>query len=113
SGLAADRQPIGSAISAISSLSSATAGLLQVGRAPLRADITQLGRLASLLAHNSGLVNTFLQNLPLKMTAIARLASYGSWLNFFLCRATVSGAHTEFGAPPPKGVPLTAARCKA
>ncbi len=35
SGLAADRQPIGTAISAIGSLTSATAGLLQVGRAPL------------------------------------------------------------------------------
>jgi len=112
SGLAADRQPIGSAIAAISGLNSATAGLLQVGRAPLAADITQLGRVASHLAHNSGVVNTFLQALPKKMTAIARLASYGSWLNFFLCSATVSGVHSSFGAPPPAGVPLTAARCK-
>ena len=36
SGLAADRQPIGSAISAIASLTSATAGLLQVARPPLQ-----------------------------------------------------------------------------
>ncbi len=112
SGLAADRQPIGTAISAISQLNSATAGLLQVGRAPLAADITQLGRLASHLARGSGTVNTFLQDLPRKMTAIARLASYGSWLNFFLCDATVTGVHGAFG-PAPKGVPLTAARCRA
>ena len=112
SGLAADRQPIGTAISAIAQLQSATAGLLQVGRAPLAADITQLGRLASNLARNSGTVNTFLQDLPLKMTAIARLGSYGSWLNFFLCSATVTGVSQQFG-PTPKGIPVTAARCRS
>jgi phospholipid/cholesterol/gamma-HCH transport system substrate-binding protein len=111
SGLAADRQPIGSAISAIAALSSATAGLLQVGRAPLQADITQLGRLASNLAANSPTVNTFLRDLPVKMADIARMASYGSWLNFFLCDATVSGIHTGPHRTTNKGVPLTAARC--
>ncbi len=111
SGLAADRAPIGSAISAIASLTSATAGLLQVGRAPLRSDITQLGRLASHLAHNSGTVDTFLRDLPRKMSGIARASSYGSWLNFFLCDATVNGVKNAFGGPPPKGVPVTAARC--
>lgn len=111
SGLAADRQPIGSAIAAISSLNSATAGLLQVGRAPLSQDITQLGRLAGNLAANSGTVSTFLQNLPLKMAGITRLASYGSWLNFYLCAATVTGVRSAFGGSSPSGVPVTAARC--
>jgi phospholipid/cholesterol/gamma-HCH transport system substrate-binding protein len=110
SGLAADRQPIGQAITAIGQLASATAGLLQVARPGLSADITQLGRLSSNLASNSGTVNSFLQNLPVKMSAIARVASYGSWLNFFLCDATVSGVSTEFG-PPPTGVHSNAARC--
>jgi phospholipid/cholesterol/gamma-HCH transport system substrate-binding protein len=111
SGLAADRQPIGNAISAIASLSSATAGLLQVGRAPLRADIVQLRRLASNLAANSPTVNTFLRDLPVKMTDIARIASYGSWLNFFLCDATVTGVRTGPHRPTRLGVPVTAARC--
>lgn len=111
SGLAADRKPIGSAIAAISSLNSATAGLLQVGRAPLSQDITQLGRLASNLAANSDTVNTFLRNLPLKMADIARLASYGSWLNFYLCAATVTGVRSATGGPAPTGVPVTAGRC--
>ncbi len=66
-GLAADRQPIGEAISALGSLTSATAGLLQVGRAPLRQDIVSLGQLATNLANNSPAVQTFLQNLPVKM----------------------------------------------
>ena len=58
SGLAADRQPIGSAISALDSLTSATAGLLQVGRAPLKQDISALGQLASNLADNLPAVDT-------------------------------------------------------
>ena len=110
SGLAADRQPIGTAISAISSLASATAGLLQVGRAPLQTDIGQLRRLASNLDTGSPAVNTFLRDLPAKMTDIARLASYGSWLNFFLCSATVTGVHIGKRAAS-KGVHVTAARC--
>jgi phospholipid/cholesterol/gamma-HCH transport system substrate-binding protein len=110
SGLAADRQPIGSAISAIGSLTNATAGLLQVSRAPLAEDITQLGRVATNLNNNSGTVSTFLHNLPVKMSEIARLASYGSWLNFFMCDALVTGVKEQYG-PPPTGVPITAARC--
>jgi phospholipid/cholesterol/gamma-HCH transport system substrate-binding protein len=111
SGLAANRQAIGTAISAIDSLTTATAGLLQVGRAPLHADITQLQRLATNLAANSPAVNTFLQNLPAKMADIARLASYGSWLNVFLCAATVTGVRSPAGSAPPRGVPVTNPRC--
>ena len=111
SGLAADRQPIGNAISGIASLTNATAGLLQVARAPLHADIVQLGRLATNLDNNSATVNSFLHTLPVKMNEIAKLASYGSWLNFFMCDALVSGVTQEFG-PPPTGVQVTAARCR-
>ncbi len=111
SGLAADREPIGTAISAISGLTSATAGLLQVGRAPLKADIVQLGRLATNLNDNSGTVSQFLTTLPVKLRAIARLASYGSWVNFYLCSATVTGVRSSLGGPAASGVHSTAARC--
>ncbi len=109
--LAADRQPIGEAISAIDSLTTATAGLLQVGRAPLHDDITQLQRLATNLADNSPTVNTFLQDLPGKMADITRLATYGSWLNLYLCEATVTGVRSPGGGKASHGVPITAARC--
>ena len=112
SGLAADRKPIGSAVSAISQLTTATAGLLQVGRAPLRQDVIQLGRLSSNLAAASPTVDSFLRNLPVKMTDIARLGSYGSWLNFYMCDAVVSGVKSSFGGKPPTGVGITAGRCK-
>ncbi|HEY1617419.1 MAG TPA: MCE family protein [Streptosporangiaceae bacterium] len=111
-GLAADRQPIGEAISALGSLTSATAGLLQVGRAPLKEDIAALGQVAGNLADNSGAVNSFLADLPAKMTDIARLASYGSWLNLYLCDATVTGARNALGGKAPKGLPVTGARCE-
>jgi phospholipid/cholesterol/gamma-HCH transport system substrate-binding protein len=111
SDLAANRQPIGQAIAAIGSLTSATAGLLQVARPPLKSDITQLQRLASNLASNSTVVNTFLEDLPVKMADIARMASYGSWLNFFLCNATVNGVQFVRGKGKTSGVPLTSARC--
>jgi phospholipid/cholesterol/gamma-HCH transport system substrate-binding protein len=114
SGLAADRQPIGSAVSAISQLTTATAGLLQLGNAPLQADIIQLGRLASNLNMNPNLLKNFLKRLPLKMSDIARVASYGSWLNFYECDALVSGVSVapRYHTPPPTGVGVTASRCK-
>jgi phospholipid/cholesterol/gamma-HCH transport system substrate-binding protein len=112
SGLAADRQSIGTAITSIGALTSATAGLLQVGRAPLHSDIGQLQRLATNLADNSPTVSTFLTDLPAKLADIARIASYGSWLNFYLCNATVTGVHAaKAGGQLKDGVPVTAARC--
>jgi len=111
SGLAADRQPIGSAIGAIGGLTRATAGLLQQANPPLQADIANLGALAGTLADNTGPLNTFLQNWPVKEQRIARIASYGSWLNLYECEASVSGVQQKFG-PVPHGIPVTAPRCQ-
>jgi phospholipid/cholesterol/gamma-HCH transport system substrate-binding protein len=108
-GLAADRVPIGSAISSISSLTSATAGLLAVSRPPLKADIAQLGKVSSNLNANSAAVARFLATLPVKLAAIARLASYGSWVNFYLCSATVTGVRGVPGGSA--GVHGSTARC--
>jgi phospholipid/cholesterol/gamma-HCH transport system substrate-binding protein len=111
SGLAADRQPIGNAIDGLSALTNATATLLQQGRAPLRQDIGALGQVATTLANNSPTVQSFLQLLPIKYQQIATLGSYGSWLNFYLCSATLSGVSTNSG-PPPTGIPVTQGRCQ-
>lgn len=85
SGLSADRTAIGQAVSGISNLTTDVADLLQQGRAPLKTSIVQLGRLSENLAGSSGALNSFLQRLPQKLTTIGRTASYGSWLNFYLC----------------------------
>jgi phospholipid/cholesterol/gamma-HCH transport system substrate-binding protein len=117
SGLAADRTAIGEAISALDDLAGTTTGLLQDGREPLKRDIEQLGRLSENLSDESPTVDRFLRLLPVKMTAIGRIASYGSWMNLYLCEADLSGVtYRQYPGeehPPPTGVPLTDRRCGA
>jgi phospholipid/cholesterol/gamma-HCH transport system substrate-binding protein len=112
-GLAADREPLGEAIAAMSLLTNSTADLLKVGRAPLRDSITELGRLSDNLADESPTVDRLLETLPGKSATIARLGSYGSWLNLYLCQASLTGARFTDDRPPPTGIPITAARCGA
>jgi phospholipid/cholesterol/gamma-HCH transport system substrate-binding protein len=85
SGLAEDRKAIGDSLVNINALTTSTAGLLRDTRAPLRADIRELGNLSKNLDENKGLVEHFVQNLPEKVNTINRTASYGSWFNFYLC----------------------------
>jgi phospholipid/cholesterol/gamma-HCH transport system substrate-binding protein len=113
SGLAADRQPIGTAISAMSSLTNATAGLLAQANPPLATDIASLGKLSATLADNDSTINTFLQDWPKKETDLARLSSYGSWFNLFECEVSLSGVQEAYGSAP-TGIPITtedSARC--
>lgn len=94
-------------------LTTVTAGLLQDGRGPLKDDIKQLGRLSDQLGKGTPQIENFLQKTPAKMEAISRLASYGSWLNLYLCEAKVSGVTTEDGSAPPTGIAITQPRCLA
>jgi phospholipid/cholesterol/gamma-HCH transport system substrate-binding protein len=115
-GFAADRRPIGQAIDALSGLTTSTAGLLGPSRDPLRRDIRDLGRLSSHLNRDQPMVEGFVRTLPAKLTTLARLSSYGSWLNLYLCQATVSGVSWSTAGPPPPGppptgIPLTESRC--
>ncbi|MFC8916543.1 MCE family protein [Streptomyces sp. NPDC057116] len=113
SGFAGDREPLGEAIAAMGSLTTVTAGLLEDGRAPLKNDIRQLGRLSGQLADSTDRIESFLRNTPAKMQAVGRLASYGSWLNLYLCEATVTGVTTDDGTRPPTGIAITEPRCRA
>uniref|UniRef100_A0AAU2UYG8 MCE family protein n=1 Tax=Streptomyces sp. NBC_00003 TaxID=2903608 RepID=A0AAU2UYG8_9ACTN len=112
SGFAGDRKPLGEAIAAMGDLTTVTAALFEDGRAPLKDDIKQLGRLSSHLAESAPQIEDFLRKTPDKMRAITRIASYGSWLNLYLCEAKVSGVTTEDGSPPPTGIPVTDSRCQ-
>jgi phospholipid/cholesterol/gamma-HCH transport system substrate-binding protein len=109
SGLAKDSEPIGEAIAGLAELTTSTAGLLVDGREPLRKDIDALGDLSKNLADGTPAFERFLTNLPLKYEAIGRTASYGSWLNTFLCSAASDAAPAPGGGPV--GVPLTEPRC--
>ena len=85
SGLAAQRQPIGDAISALGDLTQSTAGLLESARPPIKEDIAALGRLAGNLADHGDTVDKFLAGLPHTVQTISRVSSYGGWYNYYLC----------------------------
>ncbi|MFC4853363.1 MCE family protein [Actinophytocola glycyrrhizae] len=96
SGLAGDRAAIGDAISGLADLTGATAGLLDQAREPLKDSIAGLGMLASNLVTGQEDLEQFLTATPAKFEAVGRTASYGSWVNFYLCEAIPVG-HEEHG----------------
>ncbi|WP_217143667.1 MCE family protein [Streptomyces sp. AC627_RSS907] len=108
-----DREPLGKAVTAMGELTTVTADLLDEGREPLARDIRELGRLSRNLGDATGQVEDFLDRTPAKMTALARLSSYGSWFNLYLCEARVSGVRTSDGSRPPTGIAVTEGRCGA
>ncbi|MCX4392404.1 MULTISPECIES: MCE family protein [unclassified Streptomyces] len=112
-GFAGDRKPLGQAVTAMGALTTVTADLLEDGRAPLKSDIKQLGRLSDQLGKGTPQIENFLQKTPAKMAAISRLTSYGSWLNLYLCEAKVSGVTTEDGSAPPTGIEVRKPRCQS
>ncbi|WP_408898332.1 MCE family protein [Nocardioides sp. R1-1] len=85
SGLAEDRETIGSTIEGMGDLSESVAGLLEEGRAPLKRSIKALGDLSGVLANNEDVIEKALRTLPTKIERLAKLASYGSWVNFYIC----------------------------
>ena len=117
SGLAAQRQPIGDAISALGDLTQSTAGLLESARPPIKEDIAALGRLAGNLADHGDTVDKFLAGLPNKVQTISRVSSYGGWYNYYLCsmsgRIGVSdlGISVDLPLVPVPGTPM-AERCQ-
>ncbi|MEW1679916.1 MlaD family protein [Streptomyces sp. NPDC093594] len=112
SGFDEDREPLGRAVVAMGDLTTVTADLLNDGRAPLKRDIRELGRLSSNLGEHTPQIEEFLDRTPAKMTALARLSSYGSWFNLYLCEARVSGVTTSDGSEPPTGIAITESRCR-
>lgn len=112
SGLSTDRASLGRSVSGIAGLTNSVSGLLQQGRAPLKRSINSLGVVSANLAGSSGALNSFLQQLPTKLNTIGRTASYGSWLNFYICSVggripvpTNSDGQPSYGDLDKSGVP--------
>ncbi|GAA3661410.1 MCE family protein [Nocardioides ginsengisoli] len=108
SGLAQDRTTIGDTIAGMSDLSASVASLLRQGRDPLRRSIKGLGDLSHHLATEGPVLDRFLARLPTKLSAIGRTASYGSWVNFYLCSIKGSiplpeGYYGDLGVRPVAG----------
>lgn len=105
SGLADDRAAIGDSLGGIAELTTATAGLFEQARPPLKSGIAALGELSGNLVSGAPELNRFLTLTPEKFTALGRLGSYGSWMNMYLCSAILQ-------TDPPRGIPVTAQRCR-
>ena len=105
SGLAEDRKTIGSTLDGMGSLTSSVADLLEEGRAPLKGSISSLRVLSKQLADSEQVLDRFFRTLPIKLDRIGRIASYGSWLNFYECqiKGTIpkpEGYFGDLGAQP-------------
>lgn len=84
-GLANERGVVGSAVTSLAGLTDATADLLEPTRPSIQGSITALNTLATTLNRRSDDVNSVLSTLPVKLEKLARVASYGSWFQFYLC----------------------------
>jgi phospholipid/cholesterol/gamma-HCH transport system substrate-binding protein len=88
-GLAADRDPIGTAITALESGTASLTELLTQARPPLAGTVDQLARLAPLLDQDKETLDIALQKAPANYRKLVRLGSYGSWINQYLCGMSV------------------------
>jgi phospholipid/cholesterol/gamma-HCH transport system substrate-binding protein len=87
--LAADRDTIGDAIDSLSTGTASVAELLSNARPPLAATIDQLNRVAPLLDKDKDLISVALQRAPENYRKLARVGSYGSFVNYYLCGITL------------------------
>jgi len=86
-GLSQDRQAIGSSLVSIDRLTGTTASLLHDVRPSLAADIKHLGVLAEKLDTRASrrTLEHFLTYTPYKLKVSTPEASYGAFLNFYVC----------------------------
>lgn len=89
SGLAASGKPIATAAANISDMASTLSALFAQVRLPLAGMLSQVQTLATLLNKNSGKLNSTLNLLPKVYNTIDRIASHGSFFNFYLCSVQV------------------------
>lgn len=91
SGLVQDREAILGSLDSISTLTTETADLTGQIRPGLVGSIKGLKDTAANLYEGRQELDRVLQVLPIKLTKVGRAASYGSWLNFYMCefQATV------------------------
>ncbi|MEV4241142.1 MULTISPECIES: MCE family protein [unclassified Nocardia] len=108
SGLAAERDTIGSSVTSLGNLASATADLLVPTRPTLQGSIAGLSQLTGTIDERKDEVNTSLTNLPIKMEKLGRVGSYGSWFQFYLCGIDIVVGPGAVDAPQlnlPAGLP--------
>ncbi|WP_369803989.1 MCE family protein [Mycobacterium sp. 1274761.0] len=87
--LAADRDTIGAAIDSLSAGTASVADLLSNARSPLAGTVDQLNRVAPLLDKDKDLIEKSIQRAPENYRKLARVGSYGSFVNYYLCGVSV------------------------
>jgi len=85
SGLAADRDTVGAAVQSMAGLTDAVSDVLEPTRPSIAQSITALDQLTGTLNGRRDSVDAVLENLPVKLEKLGRVASYGSWFQFYLC----------------------------
>ena len=84
-GLANDRGVVGSAVTSLAGLTDATADLLEPTRPSIQGSISALNGLAGELNRQEPKVDKVLKTLPVKLEKLSRIASQGSWFQYYLC----------------------------
>ena len=84
-GLAAQRDSVGSAITSVSNLTTVTGSILSKTRPAIQGDIAGIKSLSDQLNSRTGDIEQILTNLPVKLEKIGRAATFGSWFQFYLC----------------------------
>ncbi|GAA1051684.1 MCE family protein [Dietzia natronolimnaea] len=89
SGLAANSEPIGESVSRLNDASANMTTLLADVRTPLKEDIAQLDRVATLMNEDEPFVENVINRLPSDFEKMSRLGVYGSFFQFYLCGVIV------------------------
>jgi phospholipid/cholesterol/gamma-HCH transport system substrate-binding protein len=87
--LANDRDTLGTAIDSLSAGTASIAELLSNARAPLAGTVDELNRVAPLLDDGKELIDVALQRAPENYRKLARVGSYGSFVNYYLCGISI------------------------
>lgn len=95
SGLSADRDPIGTAITSLDNGTASIADLLGRGRAPLSNTVDELHRLAPLVDNDLDRLDATLQRLPEIYRKLARVGSYGAWFPYYICGISFRASDLE------------------
>ena len=85
SGLAAQRDSVGSAIASVSNLTTVTGSILSRTRPAIQGDIAGIKALSDELNTRTDDIEKAMTNLPVKLQKIGRAATFGSWFQFYLC----------------------------
>ncbi|HWU31615.1 MAG TPA: MCE family protein [Marmoricola sp.] len=97
--LAKDRNTIGVSLQDVSSLTQQLAQLVTQARPFAKEDIAQLRRLMTLLnkPQAKAILSATLQRLPTMLRRQARIGTFGSWYNYYLCDFTAEIKLPELG----------------